>query len=72
MNVVAARRLATVAQIIKSADESISVDGEANNIACAPFSNGPSPLKDVAPFGKNQTSKTSSNHLYGPATVVAG
>jgi hypothetical protein len=30
MNLVAARRLATVAQVIKSADESISVDGEAN------------------------------------------
>ena len=30
MNLVVARRLATVAQIIKSADESISVDAEAN------------------------------------------
>jgi hypothetical protein len=30
MNIVAARRLATVGQIIKSANESISVDGESN------------------------------------------
>ena len=30
MNITAARRLATVAQIIKSANESISIDGEAN------------------------------------------
>jgi hypothetical protein len=30
MNIVAARRLATIAQMIKSANESISVDSEAN------------------------------------------
>jgi hypothetical protein len=30
MNIVAARRLATIGQIINSANDSISIDGEAN------------------------------------------